>query len=180
MNVHQQLGFFSPFFYSSNNLTYLQSKAQSCHLLFLFGLGEGERWAQITYSYMLNPGITTEGLQPPSTFIPHSRDFFFFFIFKIYLAQLYIAIDIFFEFKRFQVTLFHAQLFVKCTFKVQSGCRFSLLNTSQVFETLPQEEMTSCLTVGDFTPMFSRPFFSTTVCAEYVAKPWSTSHCKLS
>lgn len=30
-------------------------------------------------------------------------------------------------------------------------CRFCLLNTSQVFETLPLEEMTSCLMAGNFT-----------------------------
>lgn len=130
---------------------------------------------------MFNPGTTTEGLWPPPTpVVPCILENFYFFVFKIYLVKLYIAIDIFFHLKGFQVTLFHAQLFVKYTFKVQSGARFSLLNTSQVFETLPQEEMTSCLTVRDFTPMFSRPFFSMTVCAEYVVKPWSTSHCKLS
>lgn len=63
-------------------------------------------------------------------------------------------------------------------YKVAAG--FLFWTRVKVFETLPQEEMTSCLTVGDFTPMFSRPFFSMTVGAEYVGKPWSTSHCKVS
>lgn len=78
------------------------------------------------------------------------------------------------------MTLFHAQLFVKYTFKVQSGCRFSLLNTSQGFWDAASGGNDLMSNGRRLHSNVFQTLFSMTVCAEYVGKPWSTSHCKVS
>lgn len=167
---------------SVSNLSYLQSEAQSCHLLFVSGTGEGSAdltevgrrftESQLQTGFMLKPGITHTNLHLHSPLISS----------PCMLEEMNLAVSKYFH-GCCEETCVHGcvvRLIVKnseskVTSQVAAG--FPFWPWVKFSETLPQEEMMSRLTAGDIaaTNLFQIFFFfPLTVCADDGGKPCFT------